>query len=186
MNIALIATAGMLLLAAPAGLANIPVPAECRSGQGADGFSAGVELEKRFIASLFRRLGDCHRFDQFVGAITVPFSGSNPTSVFLKCRELGLVEGLYEQVDIITDTCSDECLEAGGVMGAWQADIYCSIAAIFGPDTASGVVAACPALMCDQLSQDQCEVVFEDTAAADAVCRTTLPTSSTIHEGCIL
>jgi hypothetical protein len=177
-----IVSAALLALVSLAATPSLATPSQCQSGMGRNGYNAGLAFEARFIDHLWAQYGDCHEFESFITAIAVPFAGSAPTSTYLKCREMGIVDALWNKVDEVAVTCMIECAATGSAIGKLQADIYCRVADMFGDDTANETVSSCPVNLCDIIGEGQCRADFQYDA--DANCPSHPVSDTTLTVGC--
>lgn len=103
---------------------------DCSSGFEARYYDQGFGTQRQVISYLWTQnfKKECHRLDDFISAVTLPFGLNQPQSPSLRCRNRGLMDGLHAALEDIQNDCTTDCIENGKALGELTGAYACQSA----------------------------------------------------------
>jgi hypothetical protein len=111
------------------------VPPSCQGGIAERSYEMGLRLGGMLVSSAWARVSDCDQLEYFldivadnVGRLTL----QPGASAAMACRYAGTVDGVYDALDDLYGTCSDQCFLEGSFAGEISAQVYCELSIALG------------------------------------------------------
>jgi len=134
-----VATVVLMISAAGQAYANDPFPNIPDSCQGTlslrNSYGTGVKLGEKLVQAAWAKINDCDQIEQFltivednVGRLTLPPNASAGVA----CRYAGTTDGVFNILDALYGTCSDQCFLDGEFAGKLAAEVYCELSIALG------------------------------------------------------
>lgn len=118
------------LVAVAEGAAAEP-PTQCKDEKLEKAFHRGWEAGKRRVAQVWSDFGECGQVDEFVERVIERIQDLVPDrekdKARKRCRYVGMLEGVLDELDVIQQGCVTECFLDGDVVGAIEAKTYCDL-----------------------------------------------------------
>lgn len=146
-----------------------PVPSSCTPATSASAYRTGLRLGERIVTQAWGRVNDCDRVDYFlsivednVSRLTLPAGSTNSTV----CRYTGTADGVYQQLEVVYQSCFDQCFSDGEFAGALSGEIYCELSiALDGLEEADDFIRG-PVEICGLSFETGCDFAFYDTTTS--------------------
>jgi hypothetical protein len=160
-----------------AGLAQAAPPDNCDSGRELSSYKTGLRLGQNIVKSAWNNVDDCDRIDYFlqvvedsVSRLTLAVNASDSTV----CRYTGTVDGVYDGLDTLYGTCSDQCFLDGQFAGQLSAEVYCELSIALGGLAEADDFMRGPVEVCGLNFEIGCDTEFIGVSVAyendDGVC----------------
>jgi hypothetical protein len=158
--------------------AETPPPPSCAvNAQAASSYRTGAKLGEKLVQQAWLRVHDCDRIDYFlqivqdnVSRLTLPAHASTNTV----CRYTGTADGVYNALDTLYGTCSDQCFLDGTFAGELSGQVYCELSIALGGLAEADDFLRGPVEVCGLNFEIGCDSQFISTttsfATTDGVC----------------
>jgi hypothetical protein len=148
------------------------IPTACNgSVQARNAYNQGLRTGGTIVSSSWRRVNDCDRLEYFLGVVednvsrlTLPTNASLATV----CRYTGTVDGVYNGLDSLYGTCSDQCFLDGEFAGEMSAEVYCELSIALGGLAVADDFIRGPVQVCGFNFEVGCDAAFIATTASYA------------------
>jgi hypothetical protein len=166
------------LSAAGLAYADTPPPPSCAvTAQTASAYRTGAKLGEKLVQQAWARVHDCDRIDQFLDIVQGNVSRltliphASPATV---CRYTGTADGVYNALDTLYGTCSDQCFLDGTFAGQLSGEVYCELSIALGGLAEADDFLRGPVQVCGLNFEVGCDSQFIDTTTSfvntDGVC----------------
>jgi hypothetical protein len=125
----------MTIAAAPEEAHAGDVPPSCQGGFQERSYNTGHRLGKTIVASAWAQVNDCDQLEYFldvvadnISRLTLPAGASSS----LACRYTGTADGVFDALDELYGSCSDQCFLEGSFAGEISAQVYCELSIALG------------------------------------------------------
>lgn len=106
-------------------------PEQCSAVKLHKAFLRGWHRGRQRVAALWDNYGACDRVDEFVDQLILGVQellpDKEPDKVRKRCRYVGMIEGVFAELDAIQQGCVTECFTCGDVVGPIEAKAYCDL-----------------------------------------------------------
>jgi hypothetical protein len=117
-------------LLAAAGTSAVPALARpvsmCRSGGGRSSYVSSNQAGRNAIRTLWDRFGDPLQMEEFFDAVADNLDLQGGSSSFVRCGNLGYVDGVYAELNRIREEVTGQCIDAGAAVGRMTGKLTCA------------------------------------------------------------
>ncbi len=158
-----------LSVAKPVLAADIPIPPACQtSSLTKNAYRAGVMQGKVLVDRAWLSVANCDRLETFTDIVVAnvenyTLSGSSAYNI---CRYTGLHDGVYQELDIVWNTCNGECCDEGSVIGDLSAKLYCKLSILLDGLAAPDEFVRRPVFLCGFAFEMCCDADFFGTSVS--------------------
>lgn len=146
---------------------DIPIPPACQASSFIqNAYKSGVAQGKYLVDRAWLSVANCDRLETFTDIViaNVENYALIGTSAYSICRYTGLHDGVYQELDIVWNTCNGECCEEGSVIGDLSAKLYCKLSILLDGLAAPDEFVRRPVFVCGFAFEMCCDGDFFGTS----------------------
>lgn len=120
-----------MVLASPGG----SMPSACEeSTQTQRAYKTGLLAGRSLVQRAWQSVNECNQLDYFSNVVRANIEGYTVqgATTYSICRYAGMVDGAYEELDVVWTACGGSCCWEGEVIGMLAADVYCRLSELLG------------------------------------------------------
>jgi hypothetical protein len=131
-------------------------------------YQAGVNQGKALVGRVWLGVNKCDKLEAFASLVKENVSGYTLTgsSAYNICRHTGLVDGVFQQLDAVWQSCNGQCCQEGAVIGELAAKLYCDLSILLGGLAAPDEFVRRPVFLCGAQFETCCDDRFTSTSKA--------------------
>ena len=125
--------AAMLAVAGTVAVPALARPApECKSGGPRSSYQSSRQTGRNAVRTLWSAFGDPLHMEDFFDAVADNLDLQSGSSAFVRCGNLGYVDGVYAELNRIREEVTGQCIDAGAAVGRMTGRITCAVATFAG------------------------------------------------------